>query len=146
MKNKNRPKMPILFVCFKLSRVNEQRRAVWRSHGQSINCTCLKQNVSILNFSFVTIRQSIGRNPLGQNFRTRFTKFSFVKWNGIFYFKEPVIVHELCNLCNEFLRVSSQCINYAAVDQLEFSEQNSCKYHFEREENFLNSIKKPIPS
>ena len=46
-----------LFVCLFVS--NEQRRAVWRphaqtkSHSQSVNWTCLKQNVSIVNFSAV---------------------------------------------------------------------------------------------
>ena len=37
-KTKTVRKMSIFFVCFKLSRVNEQGRAVCRSHAQSINC------------------------------------------------------------------------------------------------------------
>ena len=59
-------KMSDLFVCFKLSCVSVNRdmqsgdhNVLSKSHGQSISYTCDEQNVSILNFSTVSMRQNI---------------------------------------------------------------------------------------
>ena len=76
-------------------------------------------------------------NRLCTQYRTRDMNFTFAMKPQIHaLFAVPVGSRRHL----QFLCVSAHCIDYAAVDQLESSEQNSMQYHPEREENYRNSI------